>query len=272
MSNDEIERAKTPHSCSLSSESIEVSDLMVTYDRKPVLWDLHFSVPKGAFAAIIGPNGAGKSTLIKAMLGLTPTNSGKVRFFGKTRDQMLGKIAYVGQRAAIDWDFPITAFEVVLMGIYGELGWFKRPNKDQKVRVMKVLERIGMTHLAERQISDLSGGQQQRLFIGRALLQDADVYFLDEPFEGIDITTEKLIVEILKELAKRGKTIFVVHHDLNTVESYFDWTILLNMRLIGSGTLKEVYTPANLMKAYGQKGTLLEEAFLYAKGKEEGTK
>ncbi len=251
---------------------IEVTDLTVTYDRKPVVWDLHFEVPKGVLAAIIGPNGAGKSTLIKAMLGLVHVNSGKIRFFGKTRDQMLGKIAYVGQRSSIDWDFPITAFEVVLMGLYGKLGWFKRPSKEHKALVMKVLEKIGMQSLADRQISDLSGGQQQRLFIGRALLQDADIYFLDEPFAGIDITTEKLIVDILKELAAEGKTIFVVHHDLNTVESYFDFAILLNMRLVACGPLKNIYSSENLMKAFGQKGGLLEEAFLAAKGKQEGTK
>ena len=256
----------------MKMDHIEVTDLTVTYDRKPVVWDLHFEVPKGVVAAIIGPNGAGKSTLIKAMIGLVPPNTGKVRFFGKTTDQMLGKIAYVGQRASIDWDFPITAFDVVLMGLYGRLGWFKRPNKEHKQQVRNVLEKIGMSQLADRQISDLSGGQQQRLFIGRALLQDADVYFLDEPFAGIDITTEKLIVDILKELAAKGKTIFVVHHDLNTVESYFDWAILLNMRLVAAGPLKEIYNSENLMKAFGQKGGLLEEAFLYAKGKQEGTK
>lgn len=253
-------------------DEIVVTDLTVTYDRKPVVWDLHFKVPKGVVAAVIGPNGAGKSTLIKAMIGLVPANSGKIRFFGKTTAEMSGKIAYVGQRTSVDWDFPITAFEVVLMGLYGRLGWFKRPNKKHKEEVEKVLEQIGMTALRDRQISDLSGGQQQRLFVGRALLQDADVYFFDEPFAGIDITTEKLIVNILKDLARKGKTIFVVHHDLNTVESYFDFAILLNMRLVAAGSLKEIYHSDNLMKTFGQKGGLLEEAFLYAKGKQEGTK
>lgn len=251
---------------------IEVADLTVTYDRKPVVWDVDFQVPKGVVAAIIGPNGAGKSTLIKAMLGLVPSNTGKVRYFGKTRKEMLGKIAYVGQRATIDWDFPITAFEVVSMGLYGKLGFFRRLSKEDKEKVYQVLEKIGMKELANRQISDLSGGQQQRLFIGRALLQSADIYFLDEPFSGIDITTEKLIVEILKELAAQGKTIFVVHHDLNTVESYFDWVILLNMRLVGVGALEKVYNKENLVKTFGQKGGLLEEAFLYAQEKQEGTK
>ncbi len=251
---------------------ITVNDLTVTYDRKPVVWDLHFEVPKGVIAAIIGPNGAGKSTLIKAMIGLVPANSGKIRFFGKTTQEMCGEIAYVGQRASVDWDFPITAFEVLLMGLYGKLGWFKRPTKQDKEKVEKILEKIGMQALRDRQISDLSGGQQQRLFVGRALLQDADVYFFDEPFAGIDITTEKLIVDILKDLADLGKTIFVVHHDLNTVENYFNFAILLNMRLVAAGPLKEIYNSDNLMKTFGQKGGLLEEAFLYAKGKQEGTK
>lgn len=251
---------------------VEVTDLTVTYDRKPVVWDLHFQVPKGVIAAIIGPNGAGKSTLIKSMIGLVPPISGKVRFFGKTQSEMKGKIAYVGQRASIDWDFPITAFEVVLMGLYGKLGWFKRPTKQQRAEGMKVLERIGMASLADRQISDLSGGQQQRLFVGRALLQEAEIYFFDEPFTGIDVTTEKLIIDILKELAHQGKTIFVVHHDLNTVENYFDWVILLNMRLVASGSLKEAFTSENLIKAFGQKVGLFEQALLDAKNKEEGIK
>jgi manganese/zinc/iron transport system ATP- binding protein len=251
---------------------IEVTDLTVTYDRKPVVWDLAFKVPRGVIAAIIGPNGAGKSTMIKAMIGLVPSVSGKVRFFGKKLDEMLGKIAYIGQRSSIDWDFPITAFEVVLMGRYGKLGWFKRPTKTDKIDAQKILTKIGMGALRNRQISELSGGQQQRLFLGRALLQDADIYFLDEPFAGIDITTEKFIVDILKDLASQGKTIFIVHHDLNTVESYFNWTILLNMRIVASGPIKESFNSANLVKAFGQKGGLLEEAFLFAKEKEEGTK
>ncbi len=249
---------------------IVVNDLTCIYDRKPVIWDLHFRVSKGAMVAVIGPNGAGKSTLIKAMIGLVPSISGKIRFFGKRLDQMGLKIAYVGQRANIDWDFPITAFEVVLMGLYGKLGPFRRPSKKDKAEVSKILEKIGMSALADRQISDLSGGQQQRLFVGRALLQDADVYFLDEPFSGIDMTTEKLIIDILKELASNGKTIFVVHHDLNTVESYFDYAILLNMRLIAAGKLKEVFNSENLIKTFGGKGGLFDKAFLYAKEKEEG--
>lgn len=249
---------------------IVVADLTCIYDRKPVVWDLHFSVPKGAMVAVIGPNGAGKSTLIKAMIGLVPAISGKVRFFGKKLDQMALKIAYVGQRANIDWDFPITAFEVVLMGLYGKLGPFRRPSKKDHSEVYKILEKIGMTALADRQISELSGGQQQRLFVGRALLQDAEVYFLDEPFSGIDMTTEKLIVDILKELTAKGKTIFVVHHDLNTVESYFDYAILLNMRLVSAGKVSEVFHSENLVKTFGGKGGLFEKAFLQAKEKEEG--
>jgi manganese/zinc/iron transport system ATP- binding protein len=249
---------------------IEITDLTVSYDKKPVLWDIQFSVPKGALVAVIGPNGAGKSTLIQSIMGFISPNSGKIRFFGKTVKEFYKKIAYVGQRALIDWDFPITVIEVLEMGIYGKLGWFKRLSKKDKKRVEEVLEKIGLKELASRQISELSGGQQQRLFIGRSLLQDADIYFLDEPFQGIDVNAEMLIVEILKDLAKKGKTIFVVHHDLNTVESYFDYAILLNMRLIAAGPLKEVFKEENLLKAFGQKEGLLEEAFLKQRVRQEG--
>ena len=249
---------------------IEVTDLTVSYDKKPVLWDVQFSVPQGSLVAVIGPNGAGKSTLIQSIMGFISPNSGKIRFFGKTVKEFYKKIAYVGQRALIDWDFPITVIEVLEMGIYGKLGWFKRPSKNDKKRVEEVLEQIGLKELASRQISELSGGQQQRLFIGRALLQDADIYFLDEPFQGIDVKAEMLIVEILKDLASKGKTIFVVHHDLNTVESYFDYAILLNMRLIAAGPLKEVFRKENLLKAFGQKEGLLEEAFLKQRVRQEG--
>jgi manganese/zinc/iron transport system ATP- binding protein len=249
---------------------IEVTDLTVSYDKKPVLWDVKFSVPKGALVAVIGPNGAGKSTLIQSIMGFVSPNSGKIRFFGKPIKEFYKKIAYVGQRASIDWDFPITVIEVLEMGIYGKLGWFKRPSKLDKKRVEEVLEQIGLKELASRQISELSGGQQQRLFIGRALLQDADIYFLDEPFQGIDVRAEMLIVEILKDLSKKGKTLFVVHHDLNTVESYFDYAILLNMRLIAAGPLKEVFKKENLLKAFGQKEGLLEEAFLKQRVRQEG--
>ena len=241
--------------------SIDVQDLTVIYDRKPVVWDIRLSIPKGAMVAVIGPNGAGKSTLIKAMLDLVPSISGKVRFFGKTLSEMQGNIAYVGQRLSVDWDFPITAFEVVMMGLYGRLGWFRRPSKKDRERVLESLDKLGMLALKDRQISDLSGGQQQRLFVGRALLQEADVYFFDEPFVGIDVTTEALIIEILRELAAKGKTIFVVHHDLNTVEQYFNYAVMLNMRLVAAGPMKEVYSAENVVKAFGQKGQLLEEAF-----------
>jgi manganese/zinc/iron transport system ATP- binding protein len=203
-------------------------------------------------------------------MGLIPSNSGKVRFFGKTVNEFYKKIAYVGQRALIDWEFPITVLEVLEMGLYGKLGWFKRTTKSEKQKVLEVLEKIGLKEFSKRQISELSGGQQQRLFIGRALLQNADIYFLDEPFQGIDVKAEKLIIDILKELASNGKTIFVVHHDLNTVENYFSHAILLNMRLIASGPLKEVFREENLLKAFGQKEGLLEEAFLKQRVKEEG--
>lgn len=251
-------------------EHIEVDGLTVNYDEKPVVWQAEFSIPRGSMTAIIGPNGAGKSTLIKAMIGLHPAISGNVSFFGEPFENRQGKIAYVGQRALVDWDFPITVYEVVLMGMYGRLGLFKRPSKKDRERVLEVLDTIGMRPFANRQISDLSGGQQQRLFVARALLQEADILFLDEPFAGIDLTTEKLIVELLQDLAKKGKTIFVVHHDLSTVRDYFDHVILLNCKVVAFGKLADVYTKENLVKTFGGRGEILEEALLFARGKTQG--
>ncbi len=251
-------------------DKIAVRSLTVNYDRRPVLWDIHLEVPKGSLVGIIGPNGAGKSTLMKAMIGLVSPLSGEVSFFGKSLSDSMQNIAYIAQKNAIDWDFPITVFEVILMGLYGRLGLCKRAGKEEKKEAMKVLEKIGMKDLADRQISDLSGGQQQRLFVGRALLQNADIFFLDEPFVGIDMTTEKFLIEMFKELCKAGKTIFIVHHDLNTVESYFDWVIMLNMRLVASGPREEEFHGRNLIAAYGQKGQILEEALEMTGMKREG--
>jgi manganese/zinc/iron transport system ATP- binding protein len=251
-------------------DEITVRSLTVNYDKKPVLWDINLDIPRGSLVGIIGPNGAGKSTLMKAMIGLLPPLSGEVRFFGKSFASHRKEIAYIAQKNAIDWDFPITVFEVILMGAYGRLGLCKRAGKKEKEEALQVLEKIGMRELADRQISSLSGGQQQRLFVGRALLQDADVFFLDEPFVGIDMATEKFLIEMFKELTRKGKTIFVVHHDLNTVEAYFDWVILLNMRLVSSGPTANVFHGVNLMHAYGQKGQILEEALEMTRMKREG--
>jgi len=251
-------------------DKIVVQSLTVNYDRKPVLWDVQLQIPRGSLVGIIGPNGAGKSTLMKAMIGLIPPLSGEVSFFGNSLCRTKQKIAYIAQKSAVDWDFPITVFEVVLMGLYGRLGLCRRAGKKEKQEVMEVLEKIGMKELAHRQISDLSGGQQQRLFVGRSLLQNAEIFFLDEPFVGIDMASEKFLINMFKELAKQGKTFFIVHHDLNTVESYFDWVVMLNMRLIASGPISEQFNGKNLMLTYGQKGQILEEALQMTRMKREG--
>lgn len=238
---------------------IEVHDLTVSYDKKPVLWAVDFTIPKGALCGIIGPNGAGKSTLIKSIMDLVDISSGYVKLFDKELDEVRKRVSYVPQRESVDWDFPASVMDIVLMGRYSKLGLFKRPRKADKDAAMKALEMVGMEKYSKRQISQLSGGQQQRVFLARALTQDADMYLLDEPFAGVDASTEKAIVDILKNLTKHGKTIVVVHHDLQSVETYFDWVLLLNLRLVASGPIKEVFTPALLEETYGGKLTLLSE-------------
>lgn len=238
---------------------LEVHDLTVSYDKKPVLWGIDLSIPYGALCGIVGPNGAGKSTLIKAIMDLVPINSGYIKLFDLELDEVRKKVSYVPQRESVDWDFPASVLDVVLMGRYSSLGLFKSPRKADKEAAMKALEMVGMDKFYQRQISQLSGGQQQRVFLARALTQNADIYFLDEPFAGVDAATEKAIVQILQNLSKEGKTIIVVHHDLQSVETYFDWIILLNLRLVASGPMKEVFTPQLLEETYGGKLTLLTE-------------
>lgn len=238
---------------------LEVRDLTVSYDKKPVLWGIDFSIPKGSLCGIIGPNGAGKSTLIKSIMNLIDTNSGYVRLFDKELDEVRKRISYVPQKESVDWDFPASVMDVVLMGRYANLGLFKSPRKADKDAAMKALELVGMEQYRKRQISQLSGGQQQRVFLARALTQNADMYLLDEPFSGVDAATEKAIIKILKDLATEGKTILVVHHDLQSVENYFDWVLLLNLRLVASGPTKKVFTPDMLEETYGGKLTLLSE-------------
>lgn len=239
---------------------LEVHDMTVAYHRKPVLWDINLALPEGQLTGIIGPNGAGKSTLIKAILGLVPKVSGRVRICGKPYEQQRHLVGYVPQRESVDWDFPISALDVVLMGRYGRLGWFRRPGKADRQAALESLDQVGMADYADRQIAQLSGGQQQRVFLARALVQDARIYFMDEPFSGVDAATEAAIVELLRELKQRGRTMVVVHHDLQTVERYFDYLILLNMRIVAVGATKEVFTPINLKHTYGGRLTLLDEA------------
>lgn len=243
-----------------SPPPIEIHDLTVSYQRKPVLWDIDLTVPAGQLVGIIGPNGAGKSTLLKAALGLVPVASGWVRFFGTGYRSQRGNVGYVPQRETVDWDFPVNALDVVLMGTYGRLGWLKRPGRVEREFARACLDQVGMADLAGRQISELSGGQQQRVFLARALAQRADLYLMDEPFAGVDAATEAAIVEVLRSLKDKQKTVMVVHHDLQTVEEYFDHLILLNMRLVASGPTEEVFTRENLLATYGGRLTVLDEA------------
>ncbi len=229
--------------------ALQVDHLNVSYDKVSVLWDISFSIPKGKFVAVLGPNGAGKSTLLKALLGLVKPLSGKVLFLGKPYKQ--NTVAYVPQRNCVDWDFPITVFDVVLMGSYGRRGFWGRIRKEDKVAVQRALAQVGLEAFAERQISELSGGQQQRVFIARALVQEAEIYLMDEPFAAVDVSTEKVLIEILKELVEQGKTVLVVHHDLLSVVERFDHVILLNGVLVSCGPVEEAFTAKLLEKAYG---------------------
>jgi manganese/zinc/iron transport system ATP- binding protein len=240
--------------------AVEVHDLTVAYHRKPVLWDIDASIPSSKLIAIVGPNGAGKSTLIKAILGLVPLASGHVELFGQPLRAARHRIGYVPQRETVDWDFPIDALGVVLMGTYGSLGWIRRPGRDELALARACLDKVGMAAFADRQISQLSGGQQQRVFLARALAQNADLYFMDEPFAGVDASTEKAIVDVLRTLRDAGKTVIAVHHDLQTVPDYFDWVVMLNMRLVAAGPTADVFTHQNLQSTYGGRLTLLDEA------------
>jgi manganese/zinc/iron transport system ATP- binding protein len=231
--------------------AIEVEDLTLAYEEKPVLWDIDLHVPEGILMAIMGPNGAGKTTLIKSILGLLKPAAGTVRIYGRPYREQRHLVAYVPQRGSVDWDFPTSVLDVVMMGRYGSLGWLRRPGLKERELALEALNKVDMSHLAHRQISQLSGGQQQRTFLARALVQDARVYFMDEPFQGVDATTERAIVDLLKELRAQGKTVVAVHHDLQTVPEYFDWVTLINVHRIASGPVVEVFTDDNLRLAYG---------------------
>jgi manganese/zinc/iron transport system ATP- binding protein len=240
--------------------AVEIHDLTVAYDRKPVLWDVDLTIPSGVLCAVIGPNGAGKSTLIKAALGLLGTLSGRVWFFGKELNAVRRRVGYVPQRESVDWDFPVSVRDVVMMGRAGHTGVFGRARKVDVEAVERAIGLVGLNDLRDRQIGQLSGGQQQRVFLARALAQEADLYFMDEPFAGVDASTERAIVEVLKGLRQQGRTVVAVHHDLQTVSEYFDHAVLLNTRLIGAGAVGEVFTRENLQRTYGPRLTVLEEA------------
>jgi manganese/zinc/iron transport system ATP- binding protein len=233
--------------------AVEVNDLTVAYRDKPVLWDVDLTIPTGILMAVVGPNGAGKTTLIKAILGLVKPVAGQVQILGKPYRIQQKHVGYVPQRGTVDWDFPTTVLDVVVMGTYGKLGWFRRPGHTEKEAALAALSRVGMDGFANRQISQLSGGQQQRVFLARALVQEAQVYFMDEPFQGVDTLTEKAIVNILQEMRGAGRTVIVVHHDLSTVRDYFDWVTLLNVRKIACGPIEESFTPELVATTYGTK-------------------
>lgn len=243
-----------------ASHPLAIHDLTVAYHRKPVLWDIDLDIPEGKLVGIVGPNGAGKSTLIKACMDLIPRASGEIAIYGKPYKKQRSQVGYVPQRESVDWDFPVSAQDVVAMGMYQKVGWFKPVRKKHLAKAREVLEHVGIGHLADRQISQLSGGQQQRVFLARALAQDAKFYMMDEPFAAVDAATERAIVSLLHELKDQGKTCMVVHHDLSTVAQYFDWVVLLNMRVVKAGPTEEVFTRENLMKTYGGKLSLLDEA------------
>ncbi|MEM9702153.1 MAG: ABC transporter ATP-binding protein [Planctomycetota bacterium] len=238
---------------------LAVRDLTVAYDRKPVLWDVTTTAPPGSLVAVVGPNGAGKSTLLKAAMDLIPRASGRIEFFGQPYGKTRGRVGYVPQRESVDWDFPTNALDVVTMGLYREIGWCRPVRKRHRNRAMAALERVGIADLAHRQISQLSGGQQQRAFLARALVQDAELYLMDEPFAAVDAATERAIVELLEEMRSRGRTAVVIHHDLQTVPEYFDHVVLLNMRVIAQGPVGTTFTTENLQKTYGGRLAALPE-------------
>jgi len=243
----------------VSNPSIEAHNLTVIYHKKPVLWNIDFQLPRGEMIGIMGPNGAGKSTLIKALLGLVPLNSGHVELLGQPLDAVRKQVSYIPQRQTIDWDFPATVLDVVLMGRFPSLGLFRRITKEDRRLAQEALERVNMSEFAKRQISQLSGGQQQRVFLARALCQQADLYLLDEPFVGVDAATEQSIVSLLRQMKDEGKTIVVVHHDLHTAKSYFNWLVLIHASLLASGPIDQVFTDELLTNTYSGKLTILSQ-------------
>ena len=231
---------------------LEVRGVTAAYRDRPVLWDVSFRASEGQLVAIVGPNGAGKTTLLKVIMGLMEPAAGSATVYGRPFSKARQWVGYVPQRGSVDWDFPTNALDVVQMGLYGKLGWFRRPGRKEREKAMECLEKVGMASLADRQISQLSGGQQQRVFLARALAQDARLYLTDEPFAGVDYKTEQAVVELLRELKATGRTVVVVHHDLGTVSDYFDRVVILGAgRLVAEGPVEEVFTSENVADAYG---------------------
>ena len=239
--------------------ALEIHDLIVSYQKKPVLYGVDLAVPEGSMVGVVGPNGAGKSTLIKTVMGLVSHAHGWVKVFGGDLKDSIKRVGYVPQRESVDWDFPVSVMDVVLMGCYGRSGLIKRPGRMEKEKAMEALEKVGLEAYSKRQISNLSGGQQQRVFLARALAQESDLYLMDEPFAGVDAATEVAIVELLGQIRDQGKTLIVVHHDLATAREYFDMILLLNMRVVGFGQTNEVFNADLLQKTYGGRLTVLSE-------------
>lgn len=225
--------------------------LSASYDKKPVIFDINLKIPKSKIVGVVGPNGAGKSTLIKAIMGMMPKCSGKVLILGQPFKKALKHIGYMPQRENIDWDFPVSVYDVVMMGRYQNLGLFKNPQIKDKEFVDVCIDKVELSEFKDRQIADLSGGQQQRVFLARALAQESDLYFMDEPFAGVDARTERAIMTVLQELRDKGKTLMVIHHDLATVRDHFDYLVLINHQVIAAGPTKEVFNLENLEKTYG---------------------
>jgi len=250
--------AGSPGEGDRGSPAIEVNDLTVAYREQPVLWDVDVAFRHGALTAIVGPNGAGKTTLIQTILGLVRPAAGRIRILGQPVREGRRWVAYVPQRGSVDWDFPTSVLDVVTMGTYGRLGWFRRPGRGERGAALGALGKVGMEAFAERQIRQLSGGQQQRVFLARALVQEAPIYLMDEPFQGVDARTERAIVDVLSDLRARGDTVIAVHHALQTVPEYFDDVVLLNVRRIASGPVDQVFTEENLRTCYGGRVPFLQ--------------
>ena len=242
---------------------LHVENLSPAYRKNTVLNDVSFSIEHGSLTSIVGPNGAGKSTLIKTVLGLHPRLAGSISFFGSSLNQVKARVGYVPQRGSVDWDFPTNALDAVMMGMYGQIGWLRWPNKSHRQKALEALEQVGMAAYAKRQISELSGGQQQRVFLARALIQEADLYFMDEPLAGVDASTERAIMEILRQLKINGKTVLVVHHDLQTVKDYFDHVLFLNRTVVAHGKTDSIFTGRNIEKTYGGTIRGLKEGIGY---------
>lgn len=238
---------------------VEAHNLTVSYNASPVLWNVDFTLPKGELTGIIGPNGSGKTTLLKSIMGLVSLSSGFVKLFDQSLENVREKISYVPQRETVDWDFPASVFEIVLMGRYSKKNILRKLSKEDHKIARESLEKVGMQDFADRQISQLSGGQQQRVFIARALARQAELFLLDEPFTGVDAASEEAILKLLINMKNEGKSIVVVHHDLHTAKAYFDWIVLLNTRLVASGPKEEIFNTELLQEAYGGKLTVLSK-------------